>query len=187
MTEITNEVKDEAREPIFAVDTVLDMKRYVRFNVNHSLGNRGFIIFMGAMTAFIVLTFIFSLAMLGFDAQLMWCTVGILLLDAVYLLLIFFIPRLVFKRSASFMSLSHLEFFDDGFTEDTKASTTTAHTEHSYDALHKLSESNEDIYLYIAPNQAYIVDKCGFTKGNPDSLKRFLYTKVEPKIVKYKS
>lgn len=187
MQDITNETNAPERAPLFVVDTVYDTERYTRFNATHFLSQRWFIILMGAATGILTLAFLFGLALIGFDAELLIYTCGLWLFDALYLFLVLVLPRFTFKKSAAYMSLSHTEFFDDGFIEDSRTDAVTSHTEHSYTVIKKLRESRTDIYIYIAPNQAYIVAKDSFSVGNPESLKRFLYTKVDPKIVKYRS
>ena len=187
MQEIINDTDTVERKPIFVADTVYDTDRYVRFNASHFLSRKWFIILMGSLTGFITLTFILGTALLGFDWELLIYTCALWLLDALYLILVLVLPRFTFKKSPAYMSVSHIEFFDDGFIEDSKTNDVTSHTEHTYAVLKKLRESKTDVYLYISSNQAYLVGKDSFTVGNAESFKRFLYTRVDPKIVKYKS
>jgi len=192
MSEIINEAAATeeavpAREPIFAVDTLHDTARYVRFNMNHLKRRKWFWITMLILTAFVTLTCVFYFAMFGFDTDMLVCLALIWAIDLIYVTFVLVLPRVVYKKSPAYMAVSHIEFFDDGFTEDTRTATTVEHVEHTYEVLKLLCEGKEDIYLYIEPNRAYLIDKSGFTLGNAESLKRFLYTRVDPKIVKYKS
>ena len=114
MSEITSESINEAREPIFTVDTVYDMERLLRFNTSHFLGKKWFISIMSAATVLVILSFLLNIALIGFDMQLFTCVCAICLLDALYLFLVLVMPRFTYKKSPAYMSNSHFEFFDDG-------------------------------------------------------------------------
>lgn len=46
-----------------------------------------------------------------------------------------------------------------------------------YFKLYKIYETNDFFYLYSDKTHSYIIEKSGFTKGNPDEFSKFLKTK----------
>ena len=77
-------------------------------------------------------------------------------------------------------------FTEDHFNEQTVSATVNSSTTLQYAAIHKVTESANQIYLYNTANSAYVVSKNGFTQGTVDDLKALLRAKLEPKKIKFK-
>ncbi len=177
---------DGIRTPEFECETVYDMNRLMRFNLHHFLRKKWFIASVLVMVGFVALTFIVSWIFEGFNGDLFFALVVVLGLCLLYLVLTLVVPFFTVKKSPNYLANLHMSFFKDGFSvaADTKMGDENSNLR--YEAIYRITESKSDLYLYISSNQAMIVDKNGFTLGDAECLKAFLYARVKPSIYKCK-
>lgn len=97
----------------------------------------------------------------------------ILILGLEFLTLYVIVPRQL-KKSPLIGSRIEYVFEEDVFRAEVQSASTESHETVRYDGLVKVTETEHLILLFTQPNVAHIVDKCGFTQGSPDDLKRIL-------------
>ena len=164
----------------FSNKTIYDKKRLIRFNDFCMLRKGilwGFIIFV----AICVLLQYLSSALLSPNG------VGdprLAILYLIFLVLVVFVyfvfPRLGRKKSPAFNAETSFEFGEDGFKVCANTSNLKETADLKYSSLVKVMEGKQDIYLFISKRQSYIIDKSGFTAGNPEDLIIFLQSKNIP-------
>ena len=163
----------------FSADTVYTLDRLVRFSKYVSLKKRWVWIAMATATVIVTLTFILQLALIGFDATITWAFGGILFIDALYAFMCFGLPYFSYKKSPALNAKIRYEFSDDTYKITAVLKTGREQSELNYTTLKKVMVGGDDIYLFIGPNQAHVIDKSGFDLGTADSFVNFLEAKIE--------
>lgn len=183
----TKEVSETGEdEPLFEARTVYDTERFMRFNISHFFKNKVLKIIIAAMFLFVTVTGALSLAMFGYDQSVVTMLIAVWVFVVIYLLLIFVVPRFTYKNSPSFEAVSHIKFYPDKMVITSFAKAMSEVTELRYEGITEVRESKGDIYLYISMNQAHLVGKDCFIKGDSERLKAYLYSRVDPKVYKCK-
>ena len=165
----------------FSANTTYNLDRLVRFSRYVSIKKRWVWITTGIATAIVSLTFILQLALIGFDATITWAFCGVLFIDTLYAFMCFVLPKITYKKSPALDAVIRYEFYDDTYTITAELKVGKETSELSYSTIKKVMKSNDDIYLFIGPNQAHIVDKSGFELGTADNFEQFIETKIEAK------
>ena len=163
----------------FSANTVYDLDRLVRFSRYVSLKKRWVWIIMAAASALVALTFILQLALIGHDVTVTVAFVGIIFIDALYAFMCFVLPTITYKKSPALNAKIRYEFSEDTYTITAELSTGSEQSVLKYTTLKKVLFTDSDIYLFIGPNQAHIVDKSGFELGEADAFLQFIESKIE--------
>jgi hypothetical protein len=166
---------------IFSAKTVYTLERLARFSSFTSLKKKWVWIFIGICTAIVGLTFALQFLLIGFDKTITYAFVGVILIDALYFFLCFVFPKIALKKSPALNAEISYEFTADGYRIEAVLKNGKETSELNYDAIKKVLHSKDDIYLYIASNQAYIIDRGGFTVGSDSEFINFIETKIEAK------
>ena len=135
----------------------------------------------------IVLYFVFNMVIFGFDLFWLFNIFFVFLFFTVLLLLRWFItPKIAYKKTnANFKNRRNTFVFNDD--KINIASITATHndtSEFAYDAIVKVYENAEYIYLYVTARRAYLLNKKGFESGTALDLRNLLQTKLPS--IKYK-
>ncbi len=112
----------------------------------------------------------------------------ITLISTAFLLLDILRPRIIarsIKKSPNLNTRVDYAFYDEVFTEVTQGTQISESSTVHYAAIHRVTESETAIYLYINPMAAHIIDKRGFTSGDVTILKQLLRDRVDPKKIKF--
>ena len=165
----------------FSNKTIYDKKRLVRFNDFCVLKKRVFWGFMIICSTLVLLTYVFSvIAIPDNNDTITFLSIISLAYDAIILMCYFVFPRISIKKSPAFNAETSFEFDEDGFKVCANTSNLKESTELKYSSLVKVMEGKQDIYLFISKRQGYIIDKSGFTAGNPEDFIIFLQSKNVP-------
>ena len=89
------------------------------------------------------------------------------------------------RKNSAFNARVDYAFYDEVFTEATQGEKIAEASTVHYSALHRVTESDTAIYLYVNPVAAHIIDKNGFTSGDVAILKQLLRDRVDPKKIKF--
>lgn len=171
----------------FSATTVYSLDRLVRFSRYVSLKKRWTWITIGIATAIVTLTFILQFALIGFDATITWAFCGVLFIDALYAFMCFVLPRMTYKKSPALDAVIRYEFYEDTYKITAELKLGSEQSELRYSTIKKIMKSNDDIYLFVGPNQAHIVDKSGFDFNSADDFIDFIEATVEAsKLLKSK-
>lgn len=163
----------------FSANTVYDLDRLVRFSRFVSLKKRWVWITMAAATALVALTFVLQLILVELDSTITVAFVGVLFIDALYAFMCFVLPKITYKKSPALGAKIRYEFSDETYKITAELSAGSEQSELSYTTVKKIMTSGSDIYLFIGPNQAHIVDKSGFDLGDADAFLQFIESKIE--------
>ena len=163
----------------FSANTVYSLDRLVRFSTFISLSKRWVWVFLGVASGFVALTFVLYFALFGFDATVLWSFLGIIFIDALYAFLCFGLPRITYKKSPALDAKIHYEFFNDCYAVTSVLANGNEKSELNYQTVKKVMRYKNDVYLFIGPNQAYIIDTDGFELGSADALVSFIEAKIE--------
>ena len=163
----------------FLASTVYSYERLLRFSSYTSLKKKWVWITMAAATFIVALCFSLQFFLIGYDKTLTWSFFGIILIDSLYLFLCFILPRITLKKSPGLNAKIIFEFYDDYYRIDAELPNGTEQSELKYAVIRKIESTKEDLYLYVAENQAYIVDKSAFTLGEAEDFVSFVQSKIE--------
>lgn len=163
----------------YSADTTYSYDCLLRFSDYTVLKKKWAWILMAVATVIVTVGFILQFTALGYDFTLTWAFCGVLIIDVLYAFLCFGLPRITMKKSPSFNAEIHFEFYNDTYKIDATMPSGKEQSELNYTAIKKVEETKKCIYLYVAQNQAYIVDKARFTLGSPDEFLDFISTKIE--------
>ena len=163
----------------FSANTAYTFDRLIRFS-NYTCTRKKFMwITIAIATAIVTLTFVLQFLLLGYDIVFTWSFFGMIFFDAICLLMCFVFPRITLKKSPALDAQIHYEFYDDVFKISAELIGGKESSELSYNVIKKIEYTKNDIYLFIDQNQAYIVEKSGFSCGAADDFINFVESKIE--------
>lgn len=163
----------------FSAATVYTYERLYGFNIFVAKKKLWFWILLAVSTLLCAMSFGLSLAMGDVGIFEIFLISLVVLIDVVSVITCFVIPRSAIKKGPAFNSTVNFEFYHDylKISADTKLG--KENSELRYSAIVKYAEANNDVYLFISKNQAFIIDKASLTGGNAEKLVEFLKLKIE--------
>ena len=164
----------------FSNRTVYDKERLIRFSNFVVLKKRVFWILMTVSTVLICAVFALTLALKIYNSTIFLCFALVVAADLTYTFCYLVLPRITINKAPSLNAVVIFEFQEDTFTISATAKNSTESSESNYSALIKVMESKQDLYLYMSPRRACILDKSGFSSGSPSELLEFLKDKNIP-------
>ena len=108
------------------------------------------------------------------------------LFDLLYFIFLLIAVRMGAKKSKSLDKNVTAEFSDDRISIDLSSDEVDERSSVSYSFFLKVCENKGDLYLFISPNSAYIVDITSFSEQEKRELRAIFYTKLGAKKVKWK-
>lgn len=159
--------------------TVYTKNRLLGFNSFTVLRNVAMWIFFSVATALVTACYILQFFLFERSAAISFSFYFIIFFDAVYAFACFLLPIITIKKSKSNNITVNYIFGESTFFMSAQTVNGTEKAELPYANIIKALESKNDIYLYIGKNQAYIVDKSGFTEGTLDGFKGLIRAKVK--------
>ena len=159
--------------------THYDKKRLLKFNSFTVSRNIGIWIIISIATALVSACYVLQFLFLERSTAISFSFFFIIFFDVLYVLMAFVFPAISIKKSKSNNITIHYVFKDNTFFMSAETPIGTEKAELPYGNIIKASEAEDDIYLYIAKNQAYIVDKSGFPDNNLTAFKNLICEKVK--------
>ena len=170
---------DEVLKMRFSANTTYSYECLLRFS-NYTFWKKKWVwITMIAATAIVTLSFLLQFTSIGYDFTLTWSFVGVLILDVLFAFMSFGMPRITLKKSPALNAEITFEFYDNSYKVTAAMPNGKELSELNYTAIKKVEQTDKNIYLFVAQNQAYIVDKSRFSLGTADSFVDFISSKVE--------
>ena len=170
----------------FTIKTVYSYETLLNFNSFYARSRKGFwgiVIALDILySAFISVIF----GAFGFDEDLFFAWLFLMLITALYLVIYFVLPRFKLKKSPLLDAVCIVTFTDEKIIIDAETAHSTESVEIKYSGIVKVMEDDEYFYLFRTKNNANIIDKNGFITGNAEAFKDFLRGKIEPKNFKCK-
>lgn len=163
----------------FSADTAYSYERLLRFSDYTCIKKKWMWILMAAATVIVSLSFSLQFFSIGYDPTITWAFCGVVFIDAAYAFMCFVLPRITLKKSPALNANIHFEFYDELYRIEAVLPSGKEQSELSYTAIQKLKYTDSDLYLFISQNQAYIVDRAGFTLGSSDEFIDFLQSKID--------
>jgi len=158
----------------FSAATVYTYERLYGFNIFVAKKKLWFWILLAVSTLLCAMSLGLSIAMKDVGIFEIFLVALIVLMDVVSVITYFVIPRSAIKKSPALNSTVNFEFYHDylKISADTKLG--KENSELRYSAIVKYAEANNDVYLYISKNQAFIIDKASLTGATVEELRDFL-------------
>ena len=166
----------------FCVDTVYDSKTLLAFNRFFLRSRIWFFLFLLISTALVSFAFALSIVMNFCDVWMVCAFALVCIVDISTVLTHFVAPHFALKKSPVLNATVHFEFDAVNYTVSAKNEKIDERSISAYSTIIKARETKSHIYLFISSMQAYIIDKNGFSLGDPDGLVDHLISKG----VKYK-
>ena len=164
----------------FSNKTIYDRKRLIRFSDFCVLKKKFLWVAMIICSAVVLITELPSLITDPHDTFSKIYLIVVLALFILLLFLLFIAPRIGIKKSPAYEAQHSYEFEDEVFKIDSTLKNGKDSLELKYSSLVKVMESRDDVYLFISNRQAYVLDKSGFTAGNPEDFVIFIQSKGIP-------
>ena len=158
----------------FSASALYSAERLLKFNKFVAFGKKWVWILMSLATLICIGAFVLTWVFFGFDYTGLVCAVAIVALDVFYLVVYFVLPKSTVKKSPSLDATVNFEFYHDHFKATAETKTGHESAEHRYALIIKAKENNGDLYLYIAKQQAYILDITTIEPSNYENFKLFL-------------
>lgn len=125
------------------------------------------------------LLFLLALSIDILDFELMMLYVLILFLNLVLVFARFVLPKIQYKQNKLLHGVENkITFEEDQMLIEQHGENTNATATMKYDAIWKVYEAKEYIYIYVNSRQAYIVDKSTVVGGTAMNLRMFLVKNV---------
>lgn len=168
------------------VTTVYDKNRMLRYHYASLKSKKGIWVMMAVCTLLVVLGHVF-LWQKGLDTDTTGMLLWLLLVwDAAYILSSLLIPRFMIKKSPSLNMQLHYSFREEEVEIHGEAANREESSTIGYGAFVKARNNGGDLYLYVSPRQALIVDISGLSPEQGNALKALLETKLGSSQVKWK-
>lgn len=165
-------------KPKFENKTKYSLECYEAFNLYHM--NHRFI----SYGIIVLLTFLFVTSIYNFiryqERQFILYSVIYLVIGIANYLMNHIIVKVALKSAAkkyeTLGSDTNTYYF---YEKEMKAKDSREEVTYSYHDIWKVKSNKKYIFLYIANNSAFIVDKNGFTKGTMDEFMTFIHEKTK--------
>lgn len=159
--------------------TTLTEEEIIRFQTFHmNVAHRGTLIFNILLC---VILFIMGAVILIKDHN-NW-GYAYFLLGVIYLVYRLMMPKqtakLMIARDPNVLNLTNTYVFGK---KDITVSGNDFSSKVTYDKVYRIYETNQNFYLYMDRNQAYILAKDGFEQGKVEELTKFLKQKLQKKF-----
>ena len=153
------------------------------FNKKHIWPN---VIFIGVLVL-VTAMYGLELAMGTFTTDLLPSLVMFLALYLMVGYIRFVLPRIRYNKNKLLHGIENtIVFTENSFTISQSSENTSGASTVNYDAVYKIYETKEYIYVYITQSQAHFVDKFTITGGTDEELRAFLIDAVGAKKYKIK-
>ncbi|MBR7116543.1 MAG: YcxB family protein [Clostridia bacterium] len=159
--------------------TIYDKERLLRFSIYSSLKRRALWVML-ILCTILVTAIYFYFGCPSFFDTIGLCFFLVLVIDGVILFTHFVLPSITIKQSPSLNARLTYDFGVNSIKLVVESQNASGQNEIFYTAIKQVMESKEDIYLFLSNQQAYVVDKSGFTEGSADELVAFLKEKGVP-------
>lgn len=135
-----------------------------------------FIVLVIALTTF--------LGFYEYDTVYLTYAFFLFILLLLYCFILFAVPWINHKSMCGKEELvNNYVFEDDMMTVSSKTEGAFGESKRTYESLDRVMETGKYLFLYINRNQAYIVKKSDFARGDVDVLKAYLKTKLGKKYI----
>lgn len=125
---------------------------------------------------------IFAIVNYGYDTDqsvIPLLALLVLLMVFMFAYMWFIMPLIGYKLSAKLYSIdNYFTWYNDHFIVKVDSQGVSSLSNYTYEGLLKACEYRGFLYLYVTKNQAHLIPKDSFTKGNWDELKTALINKL---------
>ena len=158
----------------FSASTVYTREKLLEFNKFVAFKRRWFWVFLSVCTVICIASFILMLALDDLDKTVIISFSAMMFIDVFYVTVTFLVPRWTLKKSPALNAEIKFEFNSDNLCVNAITKHGRESAELRYSTIIKACETSTVIYLYIAKNQAYIVDKSTLEPNSVEDFKIFL-------------
>ena len=159
--------------------TVYDKKRLVTFTRFTMLNKTLIWIFLSVSTAVVALCYLFQLYIIERNSTISFAFYTVLALDVFYIIITFLVPAITIKKNKNLDLQVNYVFKENSLALTAETKLGTESSELPYGNITKALEYKDNIYLYLNSNQAFLVDKAGFSGNGLDDFKALISNKVK--------
>lgn len=174
MSELPISVTTEYTYPIF--------RKFSYFSTYfRSTGNKIFWIILAILWFLILLPL--SVVLAVFDPSNSSVLIFIIVFTVVFAVYLNILPRLVYKQQYISKGITETTVFTaDGMEVIIQSNTASGSQKWAWQGIHSVYEVNAFFYIYIAKNQADIVDKSKMSEGDVEAVRSLLAAVMGPKF-----
>ena len=158
----------------FSATTVYNREKLADFNRFVAFEKKWFWIFLSACTLVTLASFFVALFSVGFNKMAFFSLMLVSAIDAFYAFVTLVAPKIAMKKSPTLDAEVNFEFESDCFKVKAMTKSGQRVAEHRYPAVIKARETKDVFYLYIAKQQAYIIDKSTLSPDSAEDFRIFL-------------
>ena len=163
------------------IHTVYTKERLLGFNDFIAKSKRFFLLMMLIASIIVCGSAVLVFLMDGFDGTMLFYMLLVLLMDALYLFLSFGLSRVMLKKNKSLDTVIEYSFDIDSFSFKAENQYANEDVTVKYAAIVKALKNKSDLYLFITPQQAYIVDLSTLSREEYTTLKDVIAARVPAK------
>lgn len=127
------------------------------------------------MDVICALLFLLALSIVILDFELIMLYVLMLFLNLVLIFARFVLPKIQYNQNKLLHGVENMIAFEDNeMLIEQRGENTTATAKINYDAVWRVYEAENFIYIYVNPRQAHIIDKSTIIDGTATELRIFL-------------
>lgn len=122
----------------------------------------------------------------GFDLVIKTFLGLLIFLTLLMSILIYYLPKKYYKTAEKMLEgINRYKFYEDYFEVSKDTDKAKGSSQIRYNALYKIYEVPDYFYIFISRNQAYMVDKKGFSFPELDTVREIFRNKLGRKFYKY--
>lgn len=164
--------------------TVYTQERLLRFQNHLARLRKVTWILSAVVTLLLLILSILSIVLIG-NFTLLIYLFFMLFLDAFYVFCFVIYPRITIKKSNALNAKVHFAFEEETLHAEATTESSSESSTLKYTSLVKICKKENELYLFIAPQRAFIVDLSDFSEEQICTLKSVLQTKIKPKKFKW--
>lgn len=163
-------------------ETIKKFNRFHNFTKNKSANIA--LVIMDIFCAFLfVLTFIWA----ELDFELIMIYLLLVFVNLVLVFAMFVLPKIQYKQNKQLHGVvNNIAFQENELLMEQCGENASGMGNFNYQALWRIYETKDSIYLYLNPRQAHIVNKSTVTGGTVEDLRMLLISKIGEKKYKMK-
>ncbi|MBQ8880273.1 MAG: YcxB family protein [Clostridia bacterium] len=166
-------------------ESVYTKERLIRFNNYVMLSKKVLLSLMAIGTLLVYGCVIFMMVNGGLAETVTYSAIFLTLLDVFYIFVSFILPRFTLKKSKTLNAKITCIFNESGFDLSVTSNTFNESSTIRYPTLTQIVKNKNDIYLFIASNQAFITSVDGLREDEIEELRSLLSNSINKKDFKW--
>ena len=165
--------------------TVYTKERLLKFNYYFARNQKFMWIVLSVATPIVYFVALMQIIFSELSLTIAMCCLALFLLDVLMPLMLFvFLPKSVIRKTKTLGTTIEYGFGEDEFSISVKNDILEEKSTMKYSMLQKAAKNKDELYLFIQPNNAFVVDLSEMSDEDKEALENAL--KANLKKVKWK-